>query len=345
MAGCSSLEAQVFHDDCREDGAALKAVSGAVRHDWQISEIAAIYHSPLLELVFTAARVHRQYHDPALVQQCSLLSVKTGGCSEDCSYCSQSARYVTEVKAEKLLDADMVYEAARRAKENGSTRFCMGAAWREIKNDTQFDQVLDLVKKVKSLDMEVCVTLGMLNQAQAKQLKDAGLTSYNHNLDTGASYYPNVVSTRTYEDRLNTLENVRAAGINVCCGGIVGLGENDDDRIELLHTLATMAEHPESVPVNALVAVEGTPLSDRPPVPVTDMLRMIATARICLPLSVVRLSAGRGQMSLAEQAICFLAGANSIFAGDKLLTTVNPGFDADREMLSSLGLKIKTLES
>jgi biotin synthase len=328
----------------RENTDALQAVSGEIRHDWTKEEISGIYHSPLLELVFTAAKVHRQYHDPRAVQQCTLLSVKTGGCSEDCSYCPQSARYETEVKAEKLLDPDTVYMAAKLAKESGSTRFCMGAAWREVKDNEQFDQVLDMVQKVKSLDMEVCVTLGMLKLDQAQKLKEAGVTAYNHNLDTGEEFYSNVITTRTYQDRLNTLKNVREAGITVCCGGIVGLGESDADRVDLLHTLSTMEEHPESVPVNALVAVEGTPLAAKAPVQITEMLRMIATARILMPLSVVRLSAGRLQMSLAEQAMCFMAGANSIFAGDKLLTTANPEFNADKEMFSELGLKAKTLE-
>jgi biotin synthase len=233
--------------------------------------------------------------------------------------------------------------AAQLAKESGSTRFCMGAAWREVKDNEQFEQVLDMVRKVKSLDMEVCVTLGMLTLPQAERLKEAGLTAYNHNLDTGENYYDKIISTRTYQDRLNTLKNVRGAGITVCCGGIVGMGETDEDRIDLLHTLSTMEEHPESVPVNALVAVEGTPLAERPPVQITEMLRMIATARITMPQSIVRLSAGRLEMSIAEQALCFMAGANSIFAGDRLLTTANPEFDADKAMFANLGLQAKTL--
>ena len=324
--------------------AALQAVSGQIRHDWTKEEISAIYHSPLLELVFTGATVHRQYHNPRMVQQCTLLSVKTGGCSEDCAYCPQSARYDTDVKAEKLLDPDTVYMAAKLAKDSGSTRFCMGAAWREVKDNEQFDQVLSMVEKVKSLDLEVCVTLGMLNLDQAQKLAEAGVTAYNHNLDTGEQYYSKIISTRTYQDRLNTLANVRQAGITVCCGGIIGMGEAEEDRVDLIHTLCTMEQHPESVPVNALVAVEGTPLAERNPVNISEMLRMIATARITMPKSIVRLSAGRMQMSLAEQAMCFMAGANSIFAGDKLLTTANPEFDADKEMFDMLGLRAKPLE-
>lgn len=324
--------------------AALQAVSGELRNDWSKSEIEGIYHAPLLELVFTAATVHRRYHDPLSVQQCTLLSVKTGACPEDCSYCPQSARYDTEVKTEKLLNPETVFMAAKLAKESGSTRFCMGAAWREVKDNDQFEQVLTMVEQVKSLEMEVCVTLGMLTLEQASRLKEAGVTAYNHNLDTGEAYYDKIISTRTYQDRLATLANVRKAGINVCCGGIVGMGESDSDRIDLLHTLATMEEHPESVPVNALVAVAGTPLADRPPVAITEMLRMIATARITMPRSIVRLSAGRLQMSLAEQALCFMAGANSIFAGEKLLTTANPEFNQDKEMFESLGLLAKVLE-
>lgn len=317
-------------------------VQNGLRHDWTTKEITEIYNGPLLDLLYEAATVHRQHHDPQAVQQCTLLSVKTGGCSEDCSYCPQSARYETSVKAEKLLDAETVYTAAKLAKEAGSTRFCMGAAWREVKDNQQFQDVLELVRRVKSLDMEVCVTLGMLGKEQATALKEAGVKAYNHNLDTGESFYKNIISTRTYQDRLETLQNVREAGITVCCGGIVGMGESDADRIDLLHTLATMEDHPESVPVNALVAVEGTPLADRPSVKIWEMLRMIATARIIMPKSMVRLSAGRVNMSESEQALCFMAGANSIFTGEKLLTTANPDFDADKEMFKTLGLK--TLE-
>lgn len=310
-----------------------------VRHDWTKEEIAQIYNGSLLDLIYQAASMHRRHHDPQAVQQCTLLSVKTGGCSEDCSYCPQSARYDTAVKADKMLDPDTVYAAAKLAKEAGSSRFCMGAAWREVRNNEQFQDVLELVRRVKSLDMEVCVTLGMLGQEEAVALKEAGVTAYNHNLDTGENFYKEIITTRTYQDRLQTLANVRSAGITVCCGGIIGMGEADSDRIDLLHTLATMPEHPESVPVNALVSVEGTPLADRSQVKIWEMLRMIATARLIMPKSMVRLSAGRVNMSASEQALCFLAGANSIFTGEKLLTTANPEFDADKEMFSILGLK------
>lgn len=323
---------------------ALNSVSPHPRTDWTKEAITAIYKAPLLELVFTAARIHRFWHDPRAVQQCTLLSIKTGGCSEDCSYCPQSARYDTGVKAERLLDPDTVEAAARCAKNAGSTRFCMGAAWREAKDNNQFESVLEMVRRVKALDMEVCVTLGMLGAEEAQRLKEAGVTAYNHNLDTGEEYYDKIISTRTYKDRLDTLAHVRDAGMSVCCGGILGLGESEKDRIDLLHTLSTMEEHPESVPVNALVRVEGTPLSDRPQVEIWEMVRMIATARILMPRARVRLSAGRMQMSQVEQAFCFMAGASSIFTGEKLLTTGNPGYDEDRQLFELLGLKSLELE-
>jgi biotin synthase len=282
--------------------------------------------------------VHRKFHDPKNVQQCTLLSIKTGACSEDCAYCPQSARYQTEVTAEPLMNVDSVVTAARIAKEAGSTRFCMGAAWREVKDNEAFDNVLQMVREVAAMDMEVCCTLGMLTEPQAAKLKEAGLTAYNHNLDTGENFYDQIITTRTYQDRLDTLENVRNAGITVCCGGIIGMGETDVDRIDLIYTLSTLPEHPESVPINALVPVAGTPLESQPLVPVWEMLRMIATARITMPKARVRLSAGRVRMSAPEQALCFLAGANSIFTGDKLLTTPNPDFDEDKKLLSVLGL-------
>jgi biotin synthase len=310
-----------------------------VRNDWTRAEIAEIYHTPLMDLIYRAAGAHRAFHNPRAVQQCTLLSIKTGGCPEDCGYCPQSAHYETGVKAEKLLNLDTVVTAARLAKEGGSTRFCMGAAWRDVKDNAQFDQVIDMVKEVSSLGMEVCVTLGMLNSEQADRLKQAGLTAYNHNLDTGENFYKEIISTRTYKDRLDTLKNVRNAGINVCCGGIIGLGECADDRIDLVHTLSTLPEHPESVPVNALVAVPGTPLEEQKPVEIWEMVRMIATARIAMPKAIVRLSAGRVTMSMAEQALCFLAGANSIFTGEKLLTTNNCDFDEDKQMFEVLGLE------
>ena len=302
------------------------------------SDVAAIYRSPVLDLIVRAAEVHRRHHDASHVQVCVLLSVKTGGCPEDCSYCPQAARYHTDVDAHGLLDPGAVVAAASRARDAGATRFCMGAAWREVRDNAQFDQVLAMIRGVKNLGLEACCTLGMVTEGQARRMKDAGLDAYNHNLDSSEAFYDRIISTRTYADRLGTLENVRKAGISVCCGGIVGMGETEDDRIALLHTLATLPEPPESVPINALVAVEGTPLADRPPVAIWDMVRTIATARILMPTSMVRLSAGRLQMSESDQALCFLAGANSIFAGEKLLTTPNPRADADRSMFERLGL-------
>ena len=310
-----------------------------IRNDWTKEEIKEIFDKPVMELIYEAATVHRAYNDPNEVQVCTLLSIKTGGCSEDCSYCPQAARYHTDVKVHKLLDVDFVLEKARNAQENGSTRFCMGAAWREVRDNRDFDKVLDMVKGVNALGMEVCCTLGMLNQDQAKKLKDAGLYAYNHNLDTSEEHYEEIITTRTYDDRLDTIDNLRKADISVCSGGIIGLGETNEDRIGMLHTLATMEEHPESVPVNALVPVPGTPLEKQPRVSVWDMVRMIATARIIMPKAQVRLSAGRVSMSLEEQALCFLAGANSIFAGDELLTTPNPEVDQDKQMFMTLNLK------
>lgn len=310
-----------------------------LRNNWTREEIEEIYNSPLLDLIYRAATVHRQYHDPQEVQVCTLLSVKTGGCPEDCAYCPQAARYHTNVKAHKLMEVDEVLASARAAREAGSTRFCMGAAWREVRDNRDFDKIIDMVKGVNQLGMEVCCTLGMLTESQAERLKEAGLYAYNHNLDTSEEAYSDIITTRTYKDRLDTLENVRKAKISVCSGGIIGMGESHTDRIGMLHTLATLPEHPESVPVNALVAVEGTPLEDHERVPVWDMIRMIATARIIMPGAMVRLSAGRVNMTTEEQALCFLAGANSIFAGDKLLTTPNPEADADKQMFQVLNLK------
>jgi biotin synthase len=303
-----------------------------------IDEVAALYRMPVLDLIFRAAGVHREHHDPTKVQVCVLLSIKTGGCPEDCGYCPQSAHYKTGLKSEGLLDVADVLDAAKRAKDEGATRFCMGAAWREVKDNAQFDRVLEMVRGIKELKLEACCTLGMLTEPQARRLKEAGLDAYNHNLDSSEAFYDRIISTRTYKDRLDTLANVRRAGITVCCGGIVGMGETEDDRIALLHTLASLPEPPESVPINALVAVEGTPLADQPKIAIWDMVRTIAVARILMPRSMVRLSAGRVGMSEAEQALCFLAGANSIFAGDKLLTTPNPEFDLDALLFTSLGL-------
>jgi biotin synthase len=303
------------------------------------SDVASIYRSPLLDLIFRAAEVHRRHHDPARVQVCVLLSVKTGGCPEDCGYCPQAARYQTNVQASGLLDVTEVLTAARRARDEGATRFCMGAAWREVRDNAQFDQVLEMIRGVKALGLEACCTLGMVTEDQARRMKAVGLDAYNHNLDSSEDFYGRIISTRTYGDRLATLEHVRKAGISVCCGGIIGMGETEDDRIALLHTLASLPEPPESVPINALVAVEGTPLADRPRVAIWEMVRTIATARILMPRSMVRLSAGRVHMSESDQALCFLAGANSIFAGEKLLTTPNPQVDRDRLLFERLGLK------
>lgn len=302
------------------------------------ADVAAIYHSPLLDLVYRAATVHREHHAPGEVQLCTLLSVKTGGCPEDCAYCPQAARYHTGIDRHGLLELDAVLEAAREAREAGSTRFCMGAAWREVRDNRHFDEVLEMVSGVRDLGLEVCCTLGMLTESQAERLKEAGLYAYNHNLDSSREFYPEIIGTRTYDDRLETLANVHKAGLSVCCGGIIGMGETVDQRIDLLHTLATLPSPPESVPVNALVPVPGTPLEDCPPVSTWEMVRMIASARVLMPKAMVRLSAGRSRMSAEQQALCFLAGANSIFTGEKLLTTPNPSFDSDEGLLELLGL-------
>lgn len=301
-------------------------------------EIAEIYHLPVLELIYRASLVHRQHHATGEVQVCTLLSIKTGGCPEDCGYCPQAARYHTDVQAHKLLEFDEVITKALIAKENGATRFCMGAAWRNVRDNKEFDEVLKMVKGVAELDLEVCCTLGMLTDEQAKKLKAAGLYAYNHNLDSSEEFYDEIISTRKYDDRLQTIQHVQDAEISVCSGGIIGMGETDEDRIGLLFTLSQLKKQPESVPVNALVAVKGTPLENQKRVSVWDMIRMIATARILFPDAMVRLSAGRNEMSVEEQALCFIAGANSIFAGEILLTTPNPEFDTDKEMFQILGL-------
>ena len=309
-----------------------------IRNDWTLEEIQKIYETPLLELVYQAATVHRLYNNTAEVQVCTLLSVKTGGCSEDCAYCPQAARYHSDIRVHALMQTDEVLAYAEKARQAGSTRFCMGAAWREVKDNRDFDRILEMVRGVNAMGMEVCCTLGMLTAAQAEKLAGAGLYAYNHNLDTSSEYYDEIITTRTYNDRLNTLGHVRKAGISVCCGGIIGLGETHEDRMNMLKTLSTLPEHPESVPINALVRVKGTPLENNPKVDIWEMVRMIATARILMPGSMVRLSAGRAEMSVPEQAFCFMAGANSIFAGEKLLTTPNPGFEADQAMFDLLGL-------
>ena len=310
-----------------------------IRHDWTKEEISDIYHTPVLELVYRAATVHREYQDTGEVQVCTLLSIKTGGCPEDCAYCPQAARYHTGVDVQSLMKTEDVIASARKAQQAGSTRFCMGAAWREVRDNRDFDRVLEMVKAVNAMGMEVCCTMGMLSESQAVKLREAGLYAYNHNLDTSPEYYGEIIHTREYGDRLRTLENVRQAGVTVCCGGIIGLGETHEDRIGMLQVLSNLPEHPDSVPINALVRVKGTPMENMPKVDIWDMVRMIATARIIMPATMVRLSAGRKEMTVAEQAFCFMAGANSIFTGDKLLTTPNPSFGEDQEMFELLGLK------
>jgi len=311
---------------------------GTVRHDWTRSEVWALFTLPFPDLMFRAQSVHRAHFDPATVQISTLLSIKTGGCPEDCAYCPQSAKYATGVKAEKLMGLDAVLAEARAARDAGASRFCMGAAWREPK-DRDLDQVCAMVEGVRALGLESCATLGMLTEAQARRLKQSGLDYYNHNLDTSPEFYGEIITTRVYRDRLDTLEHVRNAGIHVCCGGIVGMGESQEDRAGLIATLASLPRHPESVPINMLVKVAGTPLAGATPLDPLDFVRTIAVARICMPKSVVRLSAGREDMSDEAQALCFLAGANSIFYGPKLLTTPNPGRDRDMRLLDRLGLR------
>jgi biotin synthase len=309
-----------------------------IRHDWTREEVRSIYTRPLIDAVFAAQAAHRQYFEPGQVQLCQLLSIKTGGCPEDCAYCPQSAHYETEVGHDGLLSLDHVIKTAREAGEQGVTRFCMGAAWRQVSDGPEFESILQMVRGVSALGLEVCCTLGMLNQSQADRLADAGLFAYNHNLDTSAEYYGQIITTRNYEDRLRTLESVRKAGITVCCGGIVGMGESDEDRIGLLHQLATLNPHPESVPINMLVRVEGTPLEGAEPVDPLVLVRMIAAARTLMPSSRVRLSAGRRSLSREAATLCFMAGANSIFVGDKLLTTPNPSRHEDELLLQDLDL-------
>jgi biotin synthase len=313
----------------------------AIRNNWTIEEIESIYHQPLLELVYQAATIHRNFHKANEVQVCTLLSIKTGGCPEDCSYCGQAARYHTGITVKSLMSKEDVVAIAQRAKDAGSSRFCMAAAWREVRDNRDFDQILEMVQGVNELGLEVCCTLGMLTESQAERLQNAGLYAYNHNLDSSKDYYKEIISTRSFDDRLSTLQHVRKAGITVCSGGIIGLGETHADRINMLHTLATLPKHPESVPVNALARVKGTPLADLPKVDSWEMVRMIATARILMPKSMVRLSAGRAEMSTEEQSWCFMAGANSIFTSEseELLVTPNPRLDDDRKMFDLLGLK------
>lgn len=307
--------------------------------NWTRDSILTLYFLSLPDLLFEAQRVHRRFHDPNRIQFSTLANLKSGNCSEDCAYCPQSARYNTNIEKWPLPSLDEVKRQAEAAKASGSTRFCMGAAWREVKEGEDFERVLEMIRMVRGLDMEVCVTLGMLTPEQAKRLKEAGLTAYNHNIDTSPEYYPRIITTRTFEDRIRTINHVRQAGIQLCCGGIIGLGESIEDRIGLIYTLSQLNPPPESVPINALVAVKGTPLQDQPPIDPFDLVRTIATARICMPQALVRLSAGRNQLTDEAQALCFLAGANSIFTGEKLLTTPNPGSNHDHRLLERLGMK------
>ena len=309
------------------------------KHDWTKEEIIAIYNKPLMDLLYEAATIHRENHDPNVVQVSTLLSIKTGGCSEDCGYCPQAARYNTGVEGNDLMTVNQVKAQALNAKSAGSSRVCMGAAWRNVKDGPEFDQVLEMVRTINKLDMEVCCTLGMITENQAKRLAEAGLYAYNHNLDTSEEYYKEVISTRGFEDRLQTIENVRKTNVTVCSGGIIGMGESIEDRAGMLVALSTLNPQPESVPINALVAVDGTPLEDEEPVEIWEMIRMVATTRIVMPETQVRLSAGRTNMSREGQAMCFFAGANSIFAGNKLLTTPNPDVNEDMKMFELLGLK------
>lgn len=308
------------------------------KHNWTKDEILSIYNKPLMDLLYEAATIHRKYHDPNVVQVSTLLSIKTGGCPEDCGYCPQAARYHTDVEGNDLMTVSHVKAQALRAKSSGSSRVCMGAAWRNVKDGAEFDQVLEMVRTINKLDMEVCCTLGMITENQAQRLAEAGLYAYNHNLDSSEEYYKEVISTRGYQDRLDTIDNVRKTNVTVCSGGIIGMGESIEDRAGMLVALSTLNPQPESVPINALVAVDGTPLEEQTPVSIWEMIRMVATTRIIMPQTQVRLSAGRTQMSREGQSMCFFAGANSIFAGDKLLTTPNPDVNEDMEMFKLLGL-------
>lgn len=308
------------------------------KHNWTKDEVLNIYNKPLMELLYESATIHRKFHDPNVVQVSTLLSIKTGGCSEDCGYCPQAARYHTNIKGNDLMSVQQVKAQALRAKSTGSSRVCMGAAWRNVKDGKEFDQVLEMVRTINKLDMEVCCTLGMITENQAQRLAEAGLYAYNHNLDSSEDYYKKVISTRGYQDRLDTIDNVRKTNVTVCSGGIIGMGESIEDRAGMLVALSTLNPQPESTPINALVAVAGTPLEEEKPVSIWHMIRMVATTRIVMPETQVRLSAGRTQMSREGQAMCFFAGANSIFAGDKLLTTPNPDVNEDMKMFELLGL-------
>ena len=311
-----------------------------LRHDWTLDEIRHVHQLPLPELLYRAQTAHRAHHDPNAVQGCALLSIKTGHCPEDCAYCPQSARYDTGLEAQGLLSVDETLAKARAAKAGGATRFCMGAAWREAPEGEEFEQVVEMVRGVRELGMEACCTLGMLTQPQADRLAEAGLTAYNHNLDTSPEFYGEIITTRSYQERLDTLERVRRSGVTICSGGIIGMGESVDDRLGLLLQLANQDPHPESVPINSLVSVTGTPLGGRAPVSALDFARVIATARIMMPTSIVRLSAGRLELSEEGQALCFLAGANSIFLGERLLTTPNPEASDDEKLLEKMGMRL-----
>lgn len=313
-----------------------------IRTDWSKQEVDSIYNSPLIELVHSAGVVHRKYHDPQEVQMCTLMNIKTGGCTEDCKYCAQSTRYNTGVQAEKIVKVEDVMKAAREAKENGSTRFCMGAAWRDMTGrKSGLKKIAQMVEEVNKLGLESCVTLGMINQEQMGVLKEAGLTAYNHNLDTSREHYPSVITTRTYDERLDTIDRVRTSGVSVCSGGILGLGETPKDHVSFLHTLSTLPEHPESVPINKLVPIKGTPMGDeiKKEISFENVLRTIATARVIMPGSIIRLAAGRYRMKENEQAMCFLAGANAIFTGHKMLTTMCNGWDEDKALLGKWGMR------
>jgi biotin synthase len=316
-----------------------------IRNDWTLEEIRELAGLGLLELVFRAATVHRQFHEAREIQVCKLISVKTGACPEDCAYCAQSSRYETEVRPTGLMEREEVVKIAREAKEAGASRVCLGAAWREVKDNQQFDRILEMVRDVTELGLEVCCTLGMLNESQAKRLEDAGLYAYNHNIDTSERFYETIITTRKFADRLNTIEQVRKTSVTVCSGGIIGMGETMEDRLSMLHTLATMRQHPESVPINILAKVPGTPMGDRPDLPIWETVRMIALARLLMPASVVRLSAGRAALSVSDQALCFLAGANSIFSSDngQMLTMAvpSPKYDADAKLMELLGLRAR----
>jgi biotin synthase len=315
----------------------------SIRHDWTLGEVRALHDTGLLDLIFQAASVHRQFHDPGEVQVCKLISVKTGACPEDCAYCSQSSRYHTDVTPTAMMEEREVLEIAAEAKSAGVSRVCLGAAWREVKDNQQFERVLGMVRGITDMGLEVCCTLGMLNEDQIKRLESAGLYAYNHNIDTSENFYETIITTRKYADRLRTIEQVRKTNVTVCSGGIIGLGESAEDRLAMLHTLATMNPHPESVPINILAKVPGTPLADRPDVPIWETARMIALARLLMPASVVRLSAGRAKLSVSDQALCFLAGANSIFSSDNgqmlTLAVPSPVYDADAKLMALLGLR------